>query len=104
MLLGPTPAQSKLALCNWLDLIVTRAARDEARVFNLNGVRQHGVYHRLRQTEFGVILGLLSNLHQWETECSTATAPVSCGTFYMTIPGGRGGMTQQAIICGPFLS
>ena len=100
MLLGGTPALSKQALCYWLDMIITGVAKDEVRVYNLNGVRQDGLYHQLKQNEFSSILGQLSNLYQWGSECTAAA--VSCGTFYMMTPSGRGMIHQQAIVCGPF--
>ena len=101
---GPTPALSKRALCTWLDAIVSRIAKGDPRVFGLGRTRHDGIYHQLKQAEFAIILSLLSNLNQWGGECSAPPAPVSCGTFFMTVPGGRGGITQTQIICGPFVS
>jgi len=62
------------------------------------------MYHKLRQTEFARILGQISNLNQWGTECSESIPPVSCGAFYMAVPGGRGGLTLEQVVCGPFVS
>jgi len=98
---GSTPALSKTALCTWLDNLITGIAKEDPKIYNNSGIREDGTYHLLKQTEFGKIIRLLTNLHQWTAECNAV--PVSCGSFYMVIPGGRGGITKEQITCGPFI-
>jgi len=50
------------------------------------------------------MLGQISNLNQWGAECSESIPLVSCGAFYMTLSGGRGGIAQEPVVCGPFVS
>ena len=101
---GLTAAQSKTALCNWLDALVTGITTVDPRVYNCAGAREDGMYHKLKQTEFARILAQISNLNQWGAQCSESIPPVSCGPFYMIIPGGRGGITLEQVFCGPFIS
>jgi len=99
---GASPALSKAALCTWLDNIDTQIAHDEPRVFNNSGQRQHGVYHNLKQRECVKVIGLISTLRKWGSECSSAPAPVSCGSLFMTVPEGRSRVTQEQLEIGPF--
>jgi len=98
LLLGATPAQSKLAFVNWLDSIVAGIASIDPRVYDLEGMKQDGIYQGLRLEEFGSVLSLISGLYQWGTECFIGK--VSCGTFYMTMTEGQ----EQPVTCGPFIS
>ena len=54
-IVGLTAAQSKTALCNCLDVLVTGIATVDPRVYNRAGAREDGMYHKLNQTEFARI-------------------------------------------------
>jgi len=101
VILGGTPAQSKIVISTWLDSIITAVAQAEPTVVNNRGNRQHGLYQNLQQDEFAEILRLISGLNQWGSECLAANC--SCGVFNMVVPAGRGMITLIPNTIGPFL-
>ena len=100
MLLGATHAISRQNFVVWLDLVVMSATQSEVRVYDHAGNREYGMFANLREEEFGEVLTLISGLDQWAGECITGR--ITCGTFYMTMLGGRGRVSQKPILCGPF--
>ena len=101
VILGGTPAQSKIVISTWLDSIITAVARAEPRMFSNHGNRQHGLYQNLQQDELAEILRLISGLNQWASECLAANC--SCGVFNMVVPAGQGRKTLTPITIGPFM-
>ena len=60
---GSTPALSKMALCTWLDNLITGIAKEDPKVYNNSGTREDGTYHLLKQSlekSFGCSLTYIS--------------------------------------------
>ena len=100
MLLGATHAISHQNFVVWLDLVVMSATQSEVKVYDHAGNREYGIFANLREEEFGKVLTLISGLDQWAGECITGR--ITCGIFYMTMPGGRGRVLKNPSCVGHF--
>ena len=100
--LGTDAAGSRRNLIRWLDDIVLSRTGVDPRVENHSRNKIPGKYAELRQNELLKIERALSSLDQWACEC--VQYRLSCGQFFVTTPGGRGGTTEECILIliGPF--
>ena len=99
LLLGGTPAQSRQNLVAWLDQVVQSNVGANVLVYDHGNNKINGKYNGLRPNELAKVEGVLSSLDQWAVEC--VQQQISCGRF-VTTTGGRGGMSDEVILVGPF--
>ena len=69
-------------------------------VLDLRNNKIDGKYSGLRQNELAKILRALTGLDVWAAEC--ITNGIGYGRFMITTPGGRGGITDECLLVGPF--
>ena len=100
MLLGTNAAESKRNLITWLDDVVMASTGIDPRVEDHSRNKVPGKYTQLRQNELLKIQKALSGLDQWTYEC--IHHQLSCGQFFITTSGGRGGTSEECILIGPF--
>ena len=101
MLSGSTAAQSKLNLVSWLDAIIYQRS-STSLVLDIDGNREHALFHHIKGPDFDSITGILSGLNAWGAACTTVN--ISCGKFYVVRYGaGEGKINMQQIRYGPFI-
>ena len=100
MLLGTTPAASKVNFTTWLDAVVSSVATEDVFVYDHRRQRVEGHYTGLRNNKYQTSISKLSGLSEWAAQCTTNR--ISCGTLLVISIGGRGSTTSVPILCGPF--
>ena len=100
MLSGVNPAQSKQNLITWLDAIIYRCSATSLEL-DIDGNREHALFHHIKGPDFDKITGILSGLNAWSAACTNAN--ISCGKFYVVRSGGEGTINMQHTRYGPFI-
>ena len=99
---GQTPAQSCANLHSWLDSIACSLAGQQCLVKTIDGTREKGLYHHLKNEPHALFESELSGLATWFLQCLQIN--VSAGRYYCVESGGMGMgsllMTQKKL--GPF--
>ena len=67
---GQTPAQSTNNLHTWLDSLACNLAGQQCLVYSLNGTRERGLYHHLKNDLHALFESELSRLMTWSIQCS----------------------------------
>ena len=89
-------------LIQWLDdLVIVNAKGDHSLVVGMNGVKQDGLYNKLRGVEHSIIEAKLRSLSQLHTECFENN--ISAGKYFAIEIAGRGQITFVNKTFGPFL-
>ena len=78
--IGATPAQSKRNLCFWMDGIAVKWAGTRCLVKDLDGNREHALYHQMRGHELSNFIEEISGLQLWGFDCINNA--VSAGKVY----------------------
>ena len=94
--IGATPAQSK-----WMDGIAVKWAGSQCLVKDLDGNREHGLYHQMRGHELSNFIAEISVLQLWGFDCINNA--VSAGKVYEVQPGGVGSLCMIHTWIGPFM-
>ena len=71
LLPGSTAAHSKQNLIQWLDALVYGLSA-ASLVYDLDGNREHALFHRFKGPNFDKVTAALSSLNAWGAACTRA--------------------------------
>ena len=70
-------------------------------VLDIDGNREHALFHHMKGSAYDKVSGILSGLNAWGAECTNAG--ISCRKFYAMRGGGEGMVNIQHTRFGPFI-
>ena len=93
-------AESLQNFIDWSDSITLMHSGACCLVSDLNGNRQHGSFHQMREAEHNAFKAHLSHFVTWGVHCNVAN--LSAGKYYVIAPSERETMQITHKKLGPF--